>query len=85
MQSIFAASQLVEPNGYVFVHDCQRPAERAFAMRYLKRSRQFVQVKGWAELRGFRYVSSPMPDARAPSHSRALAARIDATPSRPGR
>lgn len=55
MKSIFAASRLVAPGGCVFVHDCQRPAEEAFASRYLGDSRVFIQVKGRALLKGYAF------------------------------
>lgn len=35
MQSIYEASRLVASPGHVFVHDCHRPAERAYADRFL--------------------------------------------------
>jgi glucuronoxylan 4-O-methyltransferase len=55
MKSIYAASRLVAPGGRVFVHDCERPAEQAFASRYLSDDRVFVEVKGRALLRGYAF------------------------------
>lgn len=55
MKSIHAASRLVAPGGCVFVHDCERPAEHAFAERYLGDDRLFVEVKGRAMLRGYAF------------------------------
>jgi glycosyltransferase involved in cell wall biosynthesis len=55
MKSIHAASRLVAPRGCVFVHDCERPAEQAFAERYLGDNRLFVEVKGRAVLRGYAF------------------------------
>jgi len=55
MKSIYAAAQLVAPGGHVFVHDCERPAEQAFAERYLGNGRLFVEVKGRAALRGYAF------------------------------
>jgi uncharacterized protein (TIGR01627 family) len=55
MKSIHAASRLVAPGGRVFVHDCERPAEQAFAKRYLGDDRLFVEVKGRALLRGYAF------------------------------
>ena len=46
MKSIFAASRLVAPNGYVFVHDCDRPLEREYSAHYLGQHRCFVSVEG---------------------------------------
>lgn len=46
MKSIFAASRLVAPNGYVFVHDCNRPLEREYSAHYLGQHRCFVSVEG---------------------------------------
>jgi uncharacterized protein (TIGR01627 family) len=55
MKSIHAASRLVAPGGRVFVHDCERPAEQAFAKRYLGDDRLFLEVKGRAVLRGYAF------------------------------
>lgn len=35
MKSIFGAARLAAPGADVFVHDCERPAERAYADRFL--------------------------------------------------
>lgn len=55
MKSIHAASKLVAAGGRVFVHDCQRPAEQAFASRYLGDGRLFIEVKGRALMRGYAF------------------------------
>jgi glucuronoxylan 4-O-methyltransferase len=55
MKSIHWASRLVARDGCVFVHDCERPAERAFAGRYLRAGRLFVEVRGRALLRGYAF------------------------------
>lgn len=55
MKSIFAASRLVSPGGCVFVHDCERPAEEAFASRYLGEERMYVEAQGRAILRGYAF------------------------------
>lgn len=55
MKSIYAASTLVAPGGRVFVHDCQRPAEQAFASRFLGEGRLFIEVRGRALLRGYAF------------------------------
>lgn len=55
MKSIYAASGLVAPGGRVFVHDCDRPAEDAFASRYLGSHRLAVEVSGRALLRGYAF------------------------------
>lgn len=55
MKSIYAASRLVAQGGCVFVHDCERPAERAFATRFLGDHRLFLEAKGRALLRGYAF------------------------------
>lgn len=55
MKSIYAASQLVAPGGRVFVHDCERPAEEAFASRYLGEDRAVLEVRGRAVLKGYAF------------------------------
>lgn len=55
MKSIYAASQLVAPGGRVFVHDCERPAEEAFASRHLGDDRAVLEVKGRAVLKGYAF------------------------------
>ena len=55
MKSIYAASQLVAPGGRVFVHDCERPVEAAFASRYLGDGRMFVEARGHASLKGYAF------------------------------
>lgn len=55
MKSIYAASGLVAGGGLVFVHDCDRPAEDAFASRYLGAHRLAVEVNGRALLRGYAF------------------------------
>lgn len=53
MKSIYEASRLASYGAKVFVHDCERPTEEAFADRYLGRHRKFVEVSGRALLRGY--------------------------------
>jgi uncharacterized protein (TIGR01627 family) len=55
MQSIYTASRLVAPDGYVFVHDCDRPAEQAYATEYLGADRLFVRARGRALLQGYSF------------------------------
>ncbi len=55
MKSIHAAARLVAPGGRIFVHDCERPADAAFASRYLVDGRVFIEVKGRAVLRGYAF------------------------------
>jgi len=55
MKSIYAASRLVATGGRVFVHDCERSAEDAFASRYLGADRLFLEVAGRALLRGYAF------------------------------
>lgn len=55
MKSIYTAAQLVAEGGRVFVHDCQRPAEHAFASRYLGDGRAYIEAKGRALLRGYAF------------------------------
>ncbi|MBV9309509.1 MAG: glycosyltransferase [Solirubrobacterales bacterium] len=53
MQSIATAAQLVAEGGVVFVHDCDRDVEAAFATRCLGDHRLFVETEGRALLRGY--------------------------------
>lgn len=55
MKSIYAASRLARPGTRVFVHDCERPVEDAFASKYLGRERMFVETRGRAILRGYSF------------------------------
>jgi uncharacterized protein (TIGR01627 family) len=55
MKSIFTASRLAAPNGYVFVHDCDRPLEREYSARYLGQHRCFVSVAGRSILNGYAF------------------------------
>jgi uncharacterized protein (TIGR01627 family) len=55
MKSIYAASTLVAPGGCVFVHDCDRPAERQYAARYLGSHRLFVEARGRSILHGYAF------------------------------
>jgi len=55
MKSIYTASQLVAQGGAVFVHDCEREAEAAFAARYLGEERLSVTVRGRALLKGYAF------------------------------
>ena len=57
MKSIYAASRLVAGDGVVFVHDCNRPAEAAYAQRYLGKAAHMIEASGRALLRG--YVFEP--------------------------
>ncbi|MEO6396666.1 MAG: hypothetical protein ABIO40_12245 [Devosia sp.] len=55
MKAIYAASKLVAPGGRVFIHDAHRPAERAFASRYLGDSRLFVEARGHTLIKGYAF------------------------------
>jgi uncharacterized protein (TIGR01627 family) len=55
MQSIYMASQLVTPGGYVFVHDCDRPVEQRYATEFLGAQRLFVRAEGRALLQGYEF------------------------------
>lgn len=54
-QSIVTAANLVAPGGTVFVHDCERPLEKAFASRYLGEHRRTISVWGRALLNGYSF------------------------------
>jgi glycosyltransferase involved in cell wall biosynthesis len=54
-QSIVTARRLVAPSGKIFVHDCDRPLERAFCARYLGEHRRFVSATGRALLNGYSF------------------------------
>ncbi len=45
MKSIFTASQLVKPEGDVFVHDCNREIEDAYCNRFLKKENLRSEVR----------------------------------------
>lgn len=51
MKSIAAASRLVRNDGDVFVHDCDRPVEKNFSEKYLRRENLVAEV---GRLRHFR-------------------------------
>ena len=55
MSSIYEASRLVGPNGYVFVHDAQRTIENAYAGHYLGRQHLQEKIYGRALLLVFRF------------------------------
>jgi SAM-dependent methyltransferase len=55
MKSIYEASRLVAPGGKVFLHDSERPVESAYAARYLRGGRLFLEAKGRAVLRGYEF------------------------------
>jgi uncharacterized protein (TIGR01627 family) len=55
MKSIYMASRLVAPGGFVFVHDCERLPEQTYAARYLGNDRLFLSVKGHAVLQGYAF------------------------------
>jgi uncharacterized protein (TIGR01627 family) len=55
MKSIYEASRLVARGGKVFVHDSERPVEAAYAARYLRGGRLFLEAKGRAVLRGYEF------------------------------
>jgi glycosyltransferase involved in cell wall biosynthesis len=55
MKAIYMASKLVATGGCVFVHDCERLAERNYAARYLGAERLFLSVKGRAMLHGYAF------------------------------
>jgi hypothetical protein len=55
MKSIYMASKLVAPNGFVFVHDCDREVERRYATAYLGSERLFLRVEGRALLQGYEF------------------------------
>ncbi len=54
MCSLFEASRLGAPGGDVFVHDCERPVERAYAARYLGEHNRVGDVRGRALLAHYR-------------------------------
>jgi uncharacterized protein (TIGR01627 family) len=55
MQSIYMASKLVGPDGFVFVHDCDRVVEQRYATEYLGAERLFLRVEGRALLQGYEF------------------------------
>ena len=55
MQSIYMASRLVAPGGYVFVHDCDRLVEQRYAAEFLGTRRLFVRAEGRALLQGYQF------------------------------
>jgi len=55
MSSIFMASRLVGPNGYVFVHDAEREVERTYSSKYLGEDRLVEEIRGRALLRVFHF------------------------------
>jgi hypothetical protein len=57
MSSIFMASQLVGENGFVFVHDCNRPIERIYSDRFLCDMNLLVQTSTAKKLRQYQIKS----------------------------
>lgn len=55
MKSIYAASRLARSGTSVFVHDCERQVEDAFASKYLGKERMFVEIRRRAILRGYSF------------------------------
>lgn len=55
MKSIYAASRLARPGTRVFLHDCERAVEAAYAARYLGQERMYVEIRGRAILRGYSF------------------------------
>lgn len=54
MSSIYMASKLIKRGGDVFVHDCTRELERAYAERYLGEENFICDIKGRSLLRHYR-------------------------------
>ncbi len=54
MCSIYMSSRLVNKNGYVFVHDCNRIVERVYADRYLFDVNLVEQTRTVTQLRKYR-------------------------------
>jgi len=54
MCSIYMSSRLVNKNGYVFVHDCNRIVERVYADRYLYDINLIEQTRTVTQLRKYR-------------------------------
>ena len=44
MKSIYQASQLVKPNGHVFVHDCEREIENVYSHTFLKKENLRAEI-----------------------------------------
>ena len=57
--SIAAARRLIRPGGDVFVHDCERPSEDAFARKYFGLEALVREVRGRALLRHYRIREAP--------------------------
>ncbi|MGO9029423.1 MAG: glycosyltransferase [Acidimicrobiales bacterium] len=55
MKSIYMASKLVAPGGFVFVHDCDRHVEQLYATEYLGVERLFIRAEGRALLQGYEF------------------------------
>ena len=53
MKSIYEASRLIKPGGSIFVHDHERPIEREYCNRYLRRGNIVAEVTGRALLRHY--------------------------------
>lgn len=78
--SIAAARRLIRPGGDVFVHDCERPAEDAFARAYFGREALVREVRGRALLRHYRIREAP--DARDTSPGLPVGCLRERSPSR---
>ena len=55
MSSIYTASLLVKPGGYVFVHDAERDLEDAFSAKYLGKDQEIATVRGSSLLKVFHF------------------------------
>jgi hypothetical protein len=55
MKSIYTASTLVAPGGFVFVHDCDRDIEQRYATEHLGAERLFLRVEGRSVLQGYEF------------------------------
>ncbi len=54
MSSIYMSTLLAKKGGYVFVHDCERPVEKAYTDRYLKKENLVSQSFGRALLKKYK-------------------------------
>jgi len=66
--SIAAARRLIRPGGDVFVHDCERPAEAAFARKYFGPETLVKEVRGRALLRHYRIRQAPGAPGLSPAN-----------------
>lgn len=55
MSSIYMASKMVRPGGYVFVHDAEREVEGTYSSRYLGNDRLVEEIRGRALLKVFHF------------------------------